>query len=145
MAASYQSGSTIHDLTAQALKDLACPTPLDAQHLTRLLNQISLLVQYNLTATTDTADCLTRLNTEAVKKLRNVWLDSSRLPQDVKDGIKLAPIEPGSTPLERGIKFMAPVAGVSLKHHHDQACEHAKADKFLSRKAANLHKSAPQK
>ena len=105
MAASYQSGSTIHDLVNQAIQEVANPTHVYDQYLMQLLNQICLLAQYNLTATTDAADCLARLNAEAARKLRNVWLDSSRLPQDVKDGVKLALIEPGSTPLERGVKF----------------------------------------
>ena len=55
------------------------------QYLLKLLDKISFLAQYNITATTDAIDYLARLNMEAAQKLCNVWLDSSCLPQDVKD------------------------------------------------------------
>ena len=145
MAASYQAGSTIYDLAQKALQEIRQPKHLTDEHLADIMEQIALLAQFNITATVDAADCLARLNSEAARRLRTVWLDSSRLPPDVKDGVKQAAIEPGIPPVERGFEFTAPIAGEALKRHHDQACDRAKAEKLLSQRAATLQKPAPQK
>ena len=121
------------------------PTQVGDYHLFELLDQISLMAQYNITATVDAADCLARLNAEATRKLCNVWLDSSHLPQDVKDGVKQTAIEPSVPPMEKGLEFTTPITGDSLKRHHDQACDRARAEKLLSRKAATFQKPALQK
>jgi hypothetical protein len=126
VSAAYQAASTMHDLLLQA-KDL------DASgQMGQLLNQIALLAQYNLTAVADAASCLARFNAESARGLRSVWLDQSRLPEEVKEAVKTSVVCEGSVPPESGMEFTAPIAGEPLKVAHEQACARAKADKLLA-------------
>jgi hypothetical protein len=138
VSAGYQSASTMHDLLVQA-KDMD-----EDGHMGEILEQLSLLAQYNLTAMADAADCLARFNSESVRRLRAVWLEQSRLPHDVKESVKTAPVCEGLVPPERGMEFTAPIAGEPLKVAHEQACARAKADKLLAHKSAALGKSTQQ-
>lgn len=90
----------IHDLAQQALRELQCPTHLEESFVIDLVKMISLLAQYSLTASTDTADYLARLNAEEACKLHAVWLDSSRLLTDVKEGMHRSSQE---SPSEKGV------------------------------------------
>jgi hypothetical protein len=138
VSAGYQSASTMHDLLLQAKE-------MDEEgHMREILEQLSLLAQYNLTAMADAADCLARFNSESVRRLRNVWLEQSRLPHDVKESVKTAPVCQGLVPPERGMEFTAPIAGEPLKVAHEQACARAKADKLLAHKSAALGKPTQQ-
>ena len=65
IAASFQAGSTIHDLAQNVLQELKQPSQLSDDYLLELIGKISLLAQYSITATTDATDCLARLNAEA--------------------------------------------------------------------------------
>ena len=47
--------------------------------------------------------------------------------------------------MERGVEFTAPIAGEVLKRQHDQACNRAKAEKLLARKAVTFQKPTAQK
>jgi hypothetical protein len=112
----YQSAATIHDLVQQVQSLVTEP------HALQCLTRIGHLAQFNLTPVVDAADCTARLNSETV------WLDASRLPEEVKDLVKVPPFVPGVAPTERGTEFTAPIAGYSLKQHHDMACARAKAE-----------------
>jgi hypothetical protein len=138
VSAGYQSASTMHDLLLQAKE-------LDTSgRMGPLLDQLSLLAQYNLTAMADAANCLARFNAESARRLRSVWLDHSRLPEEVKDSVKTSPICEGQVPPERGMEFTAPIAGEPLKVAHEHACDRAKADKLLAHKSAALRKTSQQ-
>jgi hypothetical protein len=134
----YQSAATVHDLVLQLRGISTDPTMIE------FLDKIGQLAQYNLTAAADAADCTTRLNAEALRRLRAVWIDASRLPDEVKDAVKAAPVAPGVVPTERGTEFTAPIAGEALKQHHDMACARVKAEQLLAKRAA-LHKAGPTK
>lgn len=141
----YQATATIHDLAQQAKLLTEEPRVDSLPVIADLLDKVSTLAQYSLTAAADAADCTARLNAEALRKLRAVWLDNSRLPDEVKDAVKSAPIEAGSAPVERGVEFTTPIAGEVLKKQHDLACARARAEKLLTKKASALQKPAQKR
>ena len=109
------------------------------------VDQMTDLTRYSLTAAEDAADCVARLNAESLRRLRATWLDNSRLPDEIKDSVKRAPIEPGVVPPERGVEFTAPVAGECLKKEHNQMFARVKAQKLLQKQSTTFKKGAPPK
>jgi hypothetical protein len=141
VSASYQSAAAIYDMslhTQQLLQDG------DFAQVRDNLQRMALMAQYSLTASIDAADCLARFNSDSACRLRSVWIDHSRLPDDIKDAVRIAPIVEGTVPAERGREFTAPIVGEALKSAHEQAYSRAKADKLLSQKSASMQKPQQQ-
>lgn len=142
VSAAYQSAVTIHDL---ALKTQEMNYSQGASaRISENLQKKAILAQYNLTASADAADCLARQNADAARCLRAVWLESSRLPEEVRDAVKTSPIVEGVMPPDRGMEFTTAIAGDIFKTAHDNACSRAKADKLLAHKSSVFQRSYQQ-
>ena len=129
----FQAAASAHELVTQLQARFA---PGSSSELAMALDRVAMLAQYSLTAALDTADCLGRLNSEALRKLRDLWLDKSSLPDSVRDGVKTSPLAPGIAPSSTGVEFTAPLIGDVLKTQHDSAYSAVKSEKLLARKAS---------
>ncbi len=145
MALSYQSAATMHDLTQQAQEVTSKINDPNMPFIEDCLTKIAQLARYTLTAAADSVDCVARLNADALKRLRAVWLDQSKLPDEVKDAVKASPITSGTPPTATGVEFTTPIAGEVLKQQHDMACARAKAEQLLYKKAGAFRRPLQQK
>ena len=109
------------------------------------LSKISELARYSLTAASDAADCIARLNADALRRLRATWLDASRLPNEIKEAVKGAPIESGSVPQQKGVEFTAPIAGECLTKEHSEMVSRVKAQNLLVKQRDVFKRGTGQK
>lgn len=82
----------------------------------------------------DASECLGRFNSDAVRKLRELWLDQASLPTEVGEGLKQIPVTRGTIPAERNAEFTAPLVGEELPRMYDLAYHRSKASQALYRK-----------
>ena len=93
----------------------------------------------------DAADCVARLNADALRHLRATWLDTSKLPGEIKEAVKCAPIEPGTVPQEHGVEFTAPIAGECLTKEHSEMFARVKTQNLLVKQKDVFKKGTAQK
>ena len=85
-------------------------------------------------------DCLGRLNSDFAMKLRDLWLDSKQIPEEVRERTRLEPIVPGTVPQESNVEFTAPIAGDMFNHHYNLAVNRKKAAVVLGKRHAVFQK-----
>ena len=86
----------------------------------------------------DTSECLARGNADAVRKLRDLWLEHATLPHEVREGIRQLPVVRGNIPAERNAEFAAPLVGDDINKLYDQAYKRAKASQALYKRQAQF-------
>ena len=105
VAVAHQAASTVARLANAAKnafldKDVVPEGETLTTFMFTVVQQIEELTRLSLTAAVDAADCLACLNADTLRCLGVTWLDASRLPGEIKDAVKCAPIELGKVPQE---------------------------------------------
>ena len=75
------------------------------------------IAKFAYTVSTDTSECLTRLNPEALRQLWGTWLDQARLPTTIKEAVRRDPPPSGVAPMQEHVELTAPIVGDALPQH----------------------------
>ena len=97
-------------------------------------------------ATVEVSEAQARLNSYALRMLRDSWVESSRLPDAVKTRVKAAELVGGVPPDRERVEFVAPLVGDVLQGEYEEAFQSQRRMDTLAKKAAAFTKKpAPQK
>ena len=90
----------------------------------------------------DTSDCAARINAHSLRTLRNSWIETASVPNDVKQRAKNTNLVPGVVPEGPRMEFTAPLVGESLKTEVGEAVERNKRSKVLKQSMSALGSGA---
>ena len=128
-----QALSTLHKLLLKL--PLMLSSTQSSSGTEAIVSGTTTLARLAYTAVLDTSECLARLNSEALRRLRGQWLEQARFPSSVKEAVKRDPLPPGVAPTQERVEFTAPLVGDTLPLHYDEAYNRAKSEQVLSKKA----------